>query len=342
MMAIVITAQAQTQQYDNGHKYDLFSNLEIGISGQYSYALTGKVGNWGADIRMTKRLGNNWRLRGIADFNGFIKKEGYDRYAKAMVGLSADFLPFYMFADYGVSFNPSSVQRFNPAGDAGIGLHFDIGRGLRFYTEVGADRTAHGNNVWSSDAFVKVGYAYNLGITENDRKEIDIERNVRQNYGVLVEENRTLKSESQRVTHENEQLQSLLERSTAALEMATQKLNNCQAEVEQVTENCQRPLPTIRFEYATAYLIPTEEDNVAEIADAINADNSGSSYIIEGYCSRNGDPYKNQKLSEERAWAVFNALTYLGVDSSRLIVVGNGMSDIDSTREQKVIVRKAK
>ena len=341
MMAIAITAQAQTQKYNNGHKYDLLSNLEIGISGQYSYALAGKAGNWGADIRMTKRLGNNWRLRGIADINGFGRKENYDRYAKAMVGLSADFLPFYMFADYGLSYNPTAPQKFNPAGDAGIGLHFDIGRGLRFYTEVGADRTAHGNNEWSSDAFVKVGYAFNLGITENDRKEIDIDNNMRNTYGTLKEENQLLKSEAKKKDDDNAKLQELLERSTAALELATQRLNNCQDEVQQVTENCQKPLPTIRFEYATAYLIPTEEDNVAEIADAINADNSGSSYIIEGYCSRNGDPYKNQKLSEERAWAVFNALVALDVNSARLIVVGNGMSDIDSTREQKVSVRKA-
>lgn len=196
LLLVSVIAMAQ-KGYDSEHKYDLFSNLEIGISGQYSYAIGGKTGNWGADIRMTKRIGNNWRLRGIADLNGFGRKQGFDRYAKVMAGMSADFLPFYIFADYGVSFNPSAHQKFNPAGDAGIGLHFDIGRGLRLYTEVGADRTA------------------------------------------------------------------------------------------------------------------------------------------------NGDPYKNQILSEERARAVYFAIVNYGIEPSRLFIVGNGMTDNDAALDQKVIVKKS-
>lgn len=341
MMAIAFTAQAQS--YDNQHKYDLFSNLEIGISGQYSYAIEGKAGNWGADVRVTKRLGNNWRLRGIADFNGFGKKEGFDRYAKVMAGVSADFLPFYIFADYGVSFNPSAHQKFNPAGDAGIGLHFDIGRGLRLFTEAGADRTANGNNVWHSDAFVKVGYAYNLGITENDRKEIDIDRHVHSEYGELKQENQLLKSEAHRITQANEQLQATLERAATALELVEQRLATCQEEVKRVTENCGNDVfsQPILFDYATSYLTSFAEEQVEEMALAIIEDNTEQVYMVEGYCSANGDPYRNQKLSEERAQSVYFALVSHGVDPTRLVMVGNGMSDKDSVREQKVVVRPA-
>ena len=77
-----------------------------------------------------------------------------------------------------------------------------------------------------------------------------------------------------------------------------------------------------------------------KIARAINADETDVMYAIEGWCSANGDPYKNQKLSEERAMAVFLELKRLGVDSTRLFIVGNGMGDEDSVLEQKVVVRK--
>ena len=338
LLLVSVIAMAQ-KGYDSEHKYDLFSNLEIGISGQYSYALSGKTGNWGADIRMTKRLGDHWRLRGIADFNGFGVKKGFDRYAKAMAGMSVDFLPFYIFADYGVSYNPSAYQKFNPAGDAGIGLHFDIGRGLRFYTEAGADRTANGNNEWHSDAFVKVGYAYNLGITENDRKEIDIDRHVHSEYGELKQENQLLKSEAQKITQANEQLQSTLERATLLCEQLEKKLTDCNEATRQAELNCQSALPPIYFEYASSYLTSIEEEKVAMIASTIAQDDAG--YMIEGYCSANGDPYKNQILSEERARAVYFALVGYGVEPSRLFIVGNGMTDNDYALDQKVVVKKS-
>lgn len=116
-------------QYDPSHKYNFFSNIEIGGAAQYSRDLTCGRGNLGADLRLTKRLGTHCRLRGIADVDGFLRN-GYDRKGSAFVGISADFLPFYAFVDGGISYNPSSVQRINPAAEAGVGLHFNIGRNL--------------------------------------------------------------------------------------------------------------------------------------------------------------------------------------------------------------------
>ena len=97
----------------------------------------------------------------------------------------------------------------------------------------------------------------------------------------------------------------------------------------------------ILFEYAESFLRPAAYETVEDIADAIINGDPNMMYSINGYCSANGDPYKNQKLSEDRAWAVFYALEALGVDSARMFIVGNGMSDKDSAREQKVIVKPA-
>lgn len=338
LLLATIAATAQ-RDYDSGHKYGLFSNLDVGISGQYAHNFADKKGNWGADLRVTKRIGDHWRLRGLVDVNGFVNN-GFDRYAKGLVGISFDALPFYTFFDYGFNWNRSSQSQFGLAGDAGIGFNFNIGRGLSLYTEVGADRINNGED-WQSNGFVKVGYSASLGITEADRVAIDIDHNMRSTYGEIKQENALLKSEAKKKDEESAKLQDLLERSTAALELATQRLNNCQDEAQKASENCQSTLPPIYFEYASAYLTPIEEEKVAMIAEAINADNPINVYMIEGYCSANGDPYRNQKLSEERAQTVFFALVQNGVESTRLFIVGNGMTDKDAPLDQKVIVRKA-
>lgn len=342
MLALTLTSAAQKPyRYDNGHKYSLWSNLEIGIGGMYSYSLQPThYKNFGADLRMTKRIGDYWRIRAVAEVNGFLNN-GFDRFGKGMLGVSFDLLPFYLFADYGAAFNPSSESKFGLAMDGGIGLQFKVGGGS-FYTEAGIDRVNSGMK-WQSNASVRLGYLASLGITEQDRQNIDIDRNVREGYGTLKQENQLLKANAQRITQANEQLQATLDRATAALELATERLNNCQTEKKQIAENCGNdPLSQpILFEYASSLLRPDAYETVEDIAEVIKADMSDAMYSINGYCSNNGDPYRNQKLSEERAYTVFMALKLLGVDSSRLFIVGNGMTDKDSARDQKVIVRKA-
>lgn len=342
MFALALTSAAQKPyKYDNGHKYSLWSNLEIGVGGMYSYSLQPTHHkNFGADLRITKRIGDFWRVRGIAEVNGFLNN-GFDRHGKALVGISFDALPFYTFFDYGAAYNPSSESKFGLAMDGGIGLQFKVGSGA-FYTEAAVDRVNNGMK-WQSNASVRLGYLASLGITEQDRQNIDIDRNVREGYGTLKQENQLLKANEQRITQANEQLQATLDRATAALELATERLNNCQTEKKQIAENCGNdPLSQpILFEYASSSLRPDAYETVEDIAEVIKADMSDTMYSINGYCSNNGDPYRNQKLSEERAYTVFMALKLLGVDSSRLFVVGNGMTDKDSARDQKVIVRKA-
>ena len=223
--------------------------------------------------------------------------------------------------------------------DGGIGLQFKVGGGS-LYTEAAVDRVNSGT-LWQSNASVRVGYLAHLGITERDRVNVDIDRNIRTTYGELKTENQLLKSEAQKITQANEQLQSTLERATLLCEQLEKKLTDCNEATRQAELNCQNAWPSIYFEYASSFLTTIEEEKAAMIAEAINADRSDNVYMIEGYCSANGDPYRNQKLSEERAQAVFFALVANGVDSTRLFMVGNGMSDRDSALEQRVIVKKS-
>lgn len=344
MLVLTLTGTAQKPyKYDSGHKYSLWSNLEIGASGVYSYSLKPEHHrNFGVDLRMTKRIGDYWRVRGIAEVNGILNN-GFDRYGKALVGISFDALPFYTFFDYGAAFNPSSESKFGLAMDGGIGLQFKVGSGS-FYTEAAVDRVNNGM-VWQSNASVRLGYLASLGITEQDRQNIDIDRNVREGYGTLKQENQLLKADAQRITNENEQLQSLLERSTAALELATQRLNNCQAEVQQVTDNCGKDaLIPIRFEYASSQIPYWEIPNVEWIANYIKT-NEGN-FKIEGYSSSDGNDYNNQKLSGDRAFSVYQMLTKVyGIPEDRLIPMANGVTTQygeDSELNRMVVVSKSK
>ncbi len=337
LLLATVAASAQ-QGYNSDFKYSFFSNIDVGISGQYTYDLQAKCGNFGADIRATKRIGDHWRIRGLADINGFIRKANYDRKAKGMLGVSLDFLPFYAFMDYGVVYNSSQASRIGLAADGGIGFNFDIGRGLSLYTEAGADRTNNGNT-WESNAFVKVGYSVSLGITEQDRQGLSIKENQPKIIEQLSTENRLLKTEAKKAQETTEQLQATLEQAQSLFAVLEAKLEACNEATKQAEQYCVGVLPPIYFEYASSSLTPIEEEKVELIAETIRADDA--TYMIEGYCSNNGDPYRNQKLSEDRAYSVFYSLIGLGVNSSRLIVVGNGMSDKDAALEQRVIVKKS-
>lgn len=343
MLVLTLTGTAQKPyKYDNGHKYSLWSNLEIGVSGIYSYSLKPEhYKNFGVDLRMTKRIGDYWRIRAVAEVNGFLNN-GFDRYGKGMVGASFDLLPFYLFADYGAAFNPSSESRFGLAMDGGIGLQFKVGGGS-FYTEATIDRVNSGNE-WQSNASVRVGYLASLGITERDRQNIDIDNNMRSTYGDLKQENQLLKSEAKKRDEDNARLQDLLERSTTALELATSRLNSCQDEVQQVTENCATgELMPIFFDYASAEITPIEEAKIERIATYINA--TDGNFKVEGYSSPDGNSYNNQKLSGDRAYAVYQMLIAYGVNKDRLIPMANGETSQygdGSSLNRMVVVSKSK
>lgn len=340
LTVICIFANAQNQnKYDSDFKYSLFSNVEVGVAGVYSYHL-GETHhqNIGASLMLTKRIGDFWRLRGLAEVNGF-KPNGFDRFGKGMFGISFDLLPFYLFVDEGVVYNPSSKSRFGLALDGGAGLQFKIGDVSSIYIEGAVDRTNNGE-LWQSNASAKLGYMANLGIIESDRIKKSVEDNVHSEYGNLIQENKLLKTEAQKIQEANNQLTLTLERATNLCDQLEKKLKECNADKKELEENCSNEFPEIYFEYASSYLTQIEEDKVAMIARYILQTND--EYTIDGYCSNNGDTYRNQKLSEDRARIVYWTIIGFGVSPKRLSMQGHGMTDKDVSLEQKVIVRRVK
>lgn len=322
-VALMATAASAQGAYDPSHKYGLVSNLEIGASAQYTRSFATGLGNLGAGLRVTKRLGTHWRLRGMANVNGFLNN-GFDRYGTALMGISADFLPFYLFADAGLGYNPSARQRINPAADAGVGLHFDIGRNLRMFAEIGADVASNGLNQYHGNGFARLGYAYSTGPTEADRQELSIKQHNRQLLTELSDENKTMRAEVDRLRLANTQLQSTLDRATAAIETTNQMLQDYKAAAnENPAVACDF---VVYFAYASAELDDIELERLWDKAQEMKA--SGDDYRIEGYSSPDGDPYRNEKLARDRAFYVYNALAGWGVSEERLVPSGEGIGEL--------------
>lgn len=337
LLLVAATAQSQSK-YDNGFKYGLLSNLEVGVGGIYSYEITNAQHhkNAGAQLLVTKRIGDYWRIRGVAEVNGFIPNK-FDRSGKGMVGISFDLLPFYIYGDYGANLNPSSKSKFGLAMDGGIGLQFRLGA-ASLYVEGGVDRTNNGNK-WQSNAEVKAGVLVNTGITETDRVRKSIADNVRNEYGELKGENKFLKSELQKCQDATTSIQESAMQMAAMVESLQAQLNESRAEVKTVKENCGKSdFYPIVFDFASYEITEAMDDYIADYAEMMRSNNY--EYRILGYCSANGTDWKNQILSDNRAKAVYNRLIDYGVDESRLYYEGKGMSDFDKASEQKVIIIK--
>lgn len=336
LLLVVATAQGQTTKYDNGYKYGLLSNIEVGVGGIYSYEITNQAHhkNAGAQLLLTKRIGDYWRLRGVAEVNGFIPNK-FDRFGKGMLGISFDLLPFYVYGDYGVNLNPSEKSKFGLAMDGGIGLQFRLGT-ASLYVEGGVDRTNNGTK-WQSNAEVKAGVLVSTGITEQDRVRKSIDNTMRSEYGELKGENKFLKSELQKCQDATTSIQESAMQMAAMVESLQAQLNESKAEVKTVKENCGKAeFYPIVFDFASYEITEAMDDYIADYAEMMQSNNYD--YRILGYCSANGTDWKNQLLSEKRANAVYYRLIAYGVDESRLFPEGKGMSDYDKASEQKVII----
>lgn len=136
-------------------------NLELGGSVQCSQQFR-EVGfvNVGADVRALVSVATWSRLRAIVGVNGFVPN-GFDRYGYVLTGVTVDAMPLYVFADFGLNYNPSSKRAIGMAFDGGVGLNFDVAKHWSVYAELAVDRVSNGRR-WQSTAAVKTGVMYAL------------------------------------------------------------------------------------------------------------------------------------------------------------------------------------
>lgn len=147
MMLTALCAQAQ-----------FFTGIEVG--GAVQYSVQSNKDNAGFGFRATKRTCPWSRLRAEAVINGVIPN-GFDRGGTLTVGASADLMPIYVFAGYGLSVNPSSKSKLGMTFDLGLGLDVNLAQRWHLFTELDFNWTKHAK-VWLSTPAVKVGTTFSL------------------------------------------------------------------------------------------------------------------------------------------------------------------------------------
>lgn len=140
-------------------KAQFFNDVDIG--GGVRYSRQSDKANIGVDVIATKSVTDWASLRAVASVNGFIPN-GFDRAGTAMCGVMAEARAAYVFADFGLSWNPSAKPpEIGIAFDGGVGLKVNVSKHIKLYSELGIDRTGHGKQ-WMSTAAVKAGLLYSI------------------------------------------------------------------------------------------------------------------------------------------------------------------------------------
>ena len=324
LLAVSVNAQGR-YYYDSSHKYGFFSNWYLSPFAQASF-LNGKTAV-GAGGMALKQLDDHVRFRMEASVNGIKSPGDFDRNGTALAGLQFHIVDWvYLFAEGGAVVNPSMAQKAGLAASGGVGLTCNFGKYSGLLAEGGYVAVQNGAKV--DNMFqARIGYVVRPGITERDRVNIDIDRHMHEGYGELKQENALLKTDLKRQQEANDTLVATLNKATELFAVLEKKLDDCNDRVTKATSKgsvTASPIFQIFFEYASATITPIEEAKIAQLAEYTNA-NEGN-YRIQGYSSPDGDPYRNEQLSGERARAVYWMLISYGVDEDRIVPMQSGIS----------------
>lgn len=332
--------------YHKNYKYDLASGLQWGLGVVGSNQIHNNkmfvdgYYNIGLDVRLMKQVGSAFRLREIAQINGFIMNGKFDRYGKLMTGAQWDFTNYtYLFGDVGAVYNKSvSNDPFGLAFDAGLGLTLPLGKYTAFYLEAGTDAVQN-KDKWQSTPSVVAGVVVESGLTENDRHNIQVIDNQPK---IMEELNLRTKAAEEQVRIYSRTLDTMNNSLVAANNMIgrlRKEIVKCEAERDECLE--QGDFLDIFFAYGSSSLNEIELDKLITIADMMSQ-NPNDNYVVYGYCSDDGADYTNIQLAQDRCDRVIKVLDRLGVDSYRfldVIPVGKHVTYGDGTGSSNRFVR---
>ena len=317
-----LTMNAQKKvSYHEDYKYDLVSNLQIGVGGIYSNQIfTDRASNFGLDVRIMKKVGNHFRLREIAQVNGFKYDGVFDRYGKLMTGISLDFIPaLYMYGDIGAVYNPSNKTKFGLAMDGGLGANIRLSNYALIYTEIGVDRVQHNEN-WTSNGAITVGFMIEPGLTQNDRTNIQMADNMPKRFEELGNQVREAEILNREYKKTLDTMNRTLVDANNMIGKLRKEIIKCEAEKKDCEEGEKGDFPDIYFNKGTYQLTEMELDKLLSIAE-IMSQNTNDNYVFYGYCSNDGNDNVNLKLAQDRCYKVIDILQKLGIESYRLLDV---------------------
>lgn len=343
LIALVAMAfSINAQNFEKDYTYDFWSNWSVGIGVQLTKDFSSNWGfgegtNLGFEVRAQKQVSQTWRMRLIGNIPGIFTSDNdpFDRYATAMVGF--DWTPWnymYVFADGGMALKRDQYGWMALAADAGIGARFNIGDDVSIYGELGLDCVADiTSDMTYNNAFVKLGWMYNFGIT-------DMDRDILAQRQLVIYEKEISKGDCDSLTNslvqcrKNEQE---LIKKIEALENHDYILTSKLSELSHQNDSLENVIASIKDNQLNYYALPfsvlfdndsytinaTENAKIKAVA-SIMKDDTTVHYAVTGFCDKTGSQEYNQKLSEKRAEAVKKALMKYGVKEEQITISGNG------------------
>ncbi len=145
----------------------------------------------------------------------------------------------------------------------------------------------------------------------------------------------TLEERNRAVTQTADSLRRANEAANAALEQALQQLRSLVTEITNLRETTRGlviSLSDILFDINKATLKPGASANVGRIATILRQ-YPDKQIVVEGHTDATGSDTYNQKLSEDRAASVREALVTGGVDAAKITSQGFGESQPVSSNE---------
>lgn len=338
IMTVMFSVKAQS--FEKDYTYGFWSNWSIGGAPMMSKSINdnwtfGQGANVGIDIRFQKQVGQHWNLRLIGEIPGFMTSDTlqFDRYAKALVGFS--WTPknhFYTFLDAGLAAKAYNYGWLAVTADAGIGLKFDVYKHSTIFGELGVDAVADIKNDMTTDnAYVKVGYLYNFGITNVDRTILSQRKQLASETVVVVD------NETEKRLRDCAEIEKILTNRIYSLEQHDSSLHSELSILKRENDSLVSVLKTFSENQINYYALPfsvqfdndcfniktSEMTKIKAVANLMNSDTT-ISYTVSGFCDNTGSQEYNQKLSEKRAESVKYALMKYGVKEEQIVINGYG------------------
>lgn len=325
-------------------RYGFWSNWSLGGAAMYTKDVNSswnftQHSNIGFELRATKQLNWNWRMRLIANAPAVFATadEGnMDRYGLGLLGFSWNFAKhFYLFADGGFAVNRMYEKYGHTAlaADMGLGLNFDVCKHSTIFAEIGLDCVGDISISFLPDNFfTKIGWMYNFGLTAADRALLDQRNYV--NQEALDACNSQVEAANKELANANENIKKL-ENQVKDLNNENDKIKkDAEARTKHISDSLTGIIDQLKSDQMTYYAMPfsvlfanneyrvndTEMVKVQAVARILK-DNPDVKLTLVGFCDNTGSDAYNMKLSQRRAEAVKRLLVKrYGIAEDRLTV----------------------
>ena len=132
-----------------------------------------------------------------------------------------------------------------------------------------------------------------------------------------------LRTAQERTQAQDRELQELRERAARADELEAKVAQMRELDAQETSRGLVLTMPGVFFDFDSSQLNPGAQRSLDQLAEVLK-EHSDRNVTIEGFTDSVGDPNYNERLSQERAQAVRDALVERGVNPERIQTRGYG------------------